>query len=199
MTISIRNIILLTFLIFLISCEKSAKEIELDKKKEIEQETEKQRKSFETLQEKEIKSFQAKYNAIFLRSDTMYSYTYGLQEQFLEKNNLIDFSGEIIDISKIENKIILKVLNNARDPNRKYLAHIDISTEQFSNIKKQLTNLHKRLDSERGDFIFKVSQITALNLLTSETGTDYEIYFLSDQDFVLFEGTLIDFYIYKHL
>jgi hypothetical protein len=178
---------------------------EQEKKEEVVNQKKEQLKS---ANEKEISDLNEKHKAIS-RWDSLETFTYVLQEKFIDENEPISFQGKLRDIYKSDSTYLLKVeKNNESRYKWNYIATISLSKEKFFKLKKILESSNH---SKTGCFIFKVSKVTSpfvkikshtsldeySEISASNEYSDSELYL--DFDFydklLIFQGDLIDFHL----
>ncbi len=201
MTKQIRQTIFFSAIILLTSSCKSEQEIE-------EEVINQKKKQLKSANEKEISDLNEKYNAIS-SWDSLETFTYVLQEKFIDENKPISFQGKITDLSKSDSTYLLKVRKTS-DWSYKwnYIALISLSKEKFIELKKILESSNH---SNEGCFIFKVSKIASpfgkiksYPLVDENTGisssneySDSELHldFNFYDKLLIFQGDLIDFHL----
>lgn len=180
--------LLLLTVILLFSCGKSNSE----QREEIEGiGVEQQTSLFET----SIINLSNKYNAI-RRWDTLVTFTYELQEMFIDQDKLVAFEGRFMDVIKTDSSYLLIVMNSRMHYNRNYMAQITISQEDFYQLRVQLS-----ADRQfgKGCFIMRVSKITTASpeIKSDCDLQDEDVYSYLFYDFqeslIIFKGELIDF------
>jgi hypothetical protein len=187
----IGQIIIFSAIILITSCGKSELEISEEKEKVLEQKTE----HLKTINEKAIYELNHKYNVISVW-DSFETFTYVLQEKFIDENHAMSFEGELKDISKADSTYTLEVLKNDWHYNWKYLALISISKEKFIEFKKALETPNH---SNTGCFIIKVSKIySAIPKIKSSLEFEDDDSYLNfdfNETLLIVKGNLIDFHL----
>lgn len=194
MTIQIGHTIILSAIILFTSCGKSEQQVKEDKKQVVKQKTE----QLKTANKKAISDINHKHNAVS-GWDSLESFTYVLQEMFVDENKLMNFKGEIKDIIKSDSTYLLKVHHNSDWPYKMdYLALISMSREKLVEIKEILKSDNH---SNIGCFILKVSKIISSSPkikpdleLEGEDSYSY-MDFDFDANLLIFKGDLVDFHI----
>ena len=193
MTKLFAHTITLTAIILLTSCGKSEQEIKEEKQKV----TEQKEKTLESANEKSISDLALKYKAV-TGWDTLNLWTYHFQEMFIDSSKLINFEGEIKDITKTDSTFILKVHNTNWSSDKNYIAEITTNSKQLQQI---LNLLKSKKHSGDGSFIFKVSKIiSATPEIKSDLKLDGEdsysyLDYNFDANLIIFKGELIDCYL----
>lgn len=200
------KIFTLTILIFImVSCGEAKTEPE---KGENEIYWEKQKK-LDTLNQDATINLSKKFNGL-ANDDSTIDYTYQIQDIVKKENRLISFTAYIKDITQKDSNYVLKIYGVF--VKRRCFAEIVISNQQFNVLVNQLD---KNSFPEKGCFIFKPSSIKSSSLLKidSEVTTDdyaetveeanenasSELTYDFHSVFLLFKGTLVDFYMFKKM
>jgi hypothetical protein len=190
MTPTIKNLLILCLFIILSSCEQK------------EQKKENVREKISLSNEKAIKDFIYRNNAIS-GWDTLACYTYRYQEMFIDSARKISFEGNIRDIIKSDSNYFIKIsyselhniIYHQIYRNNHFLAEIMLTRGQFLSLKQKLKSKNS---SRSGCFIFKVSKIVTLGpeIKTDLKGYSEDVNIYLDFDFtenlILFKGTLVD-------
>ncbi len=185
MITNFKKILFLSFMLLMISCGKSEKEIKEEKQKAIEQKG----TELETSNEKSIKDLAVKYKAVS-GWDTSDIFTCRFQEMFIDSNKLINFEGRITDITKTDSTYILKI--HYKTHRRHYIAEISVSNKKYSELRNIINSKNH---SNEGCFIFRVSKIIAANPEIKSNGVDLYLDYDFNKILVIFKGDLIDYYI----
>ena len=193
MTKQLIQTIILSAIILLAGCGKSEQKTKEEKEVIVKQ----KREQLKTTNEKAIADLTLKYSSIS-GWDSLETFTYVLQEMFIDEKKPISFEGELKDITKSDTTYFLKVHNTGWHYNRNYIALISLTAEKFTLLKTKLKSTNH---SSEGCFIFKVSKISSA---TPEIKSDFELdgedsySYLSydfDETLLIFKGELVDFYL----
>jgi hypothetical protein len=183
----ITHLILFTFIITLVSCEKS----------------EKKNNNLINKNGKVISSLIQKYNAEPWEPNAE-DFTYDLQKKFIDEKKLISFSGDISDITKLDTTYLLSFRNDEIEAKslgvfrRNYIVLISLSQEKFSKFEKQRKSKNH---SSNAFYIIKATKISnKLPVLASDFKLDGEdsyskLSFAFNETLLILNGELVDFYI----
>jgi hypothetical protein len=180
-------------IVLLSSCGKTEQQIKEEKEAIIWQ----KKKQLKIYNEQSIIELSKNYNSV-LGWDTVETYTYVLQEMFIDNEKPISFKGMLIDIIKTDSSYSLVLYKAGGHYHKNTIAKISSSPEKFIELRKILESYNH---SNIGCFIIKVSKIiSAYPQIKSEFEYDIEMsYSYLDYDFdeplLIFNGELIDFYL----
>src|SRR5690554_5720608 len=134
MTKQIGWMIILSIIILFSSCRQSEVQVK-DEKLEI---IVLKEDSIEIVNEKLLSDIKEKYDPISLWDTEEQSFTYVLQEMFIDENKLLSIEGKIDDISKTDSTYILKIYKTPwpLPSGPDYLILISISKEEFAGLRK---------------------------------------------------------------
>jgi hypothetical protein len=201
MTKHILSAIILTIIILIGSCGESGHQSKEENDQVINEEKEqvvKQKKEqVKNANEKAISDLNHKHNAVY-GWDSLVTFTYILQEMFIDEKKPMSFVGEIKNITKSDSNYLLKVHHSQWHYYNDYLALISISIEDFIELEKILKSDNH---SNKGCFIIEVTKIISSSpKIISDIEMDGEDSYSSysfdfDGTLLIIKGDLIDYHI----
>lgn len=198
---SLKLIIILISIILLTSCGKSEADIKQEKKAAEKKANELKEEQLGKANEKAISDLYLKYGMV-KGWENVDTFTYTLQEMYLEKGKTMVFEGELKDITKSDDTYFLIVEGINEYYGHNNIANISLDSEKFNELRKHLKS---KSNSLGGCFVFKVSNIISpLYQIKSGSESDGEecrsfLKYSMKESLLIFKGDLIEFYINKSL
>lgn len=194
-------IIVFISIILLTSCGKSERKIKEEKKEAERVATELKEAEIDKANDKAISDLYLKYGMV-KGWENVDTFTYALQEMYLEKGKTMVFEGTLKDIMKSDDTyfLIVEGINGYYAHNN--IANISLDSEKFNELRKHLKS---KSNSIKGCFVFKVSNIISpLYQIKSGSESDSEecssfLEYSMNESLLIFKGDLIEFYINKSL
>lgn len=181
-----------------------------DSKKEVSKDTldirYEKSKQLDSLNIKEGEKLTLRHNAFSI--DTLTEYTYQIQD-LIPENGKLSFSGDIIDIIKMDNNYVIRVKGSGVYSNifsdRTYIADIFVTSAKFNDFKNLLTD---KMHSNEGCFIFNCSKVISTSKLSLDSEIDgnaedgdlssYLTYDF-DEKLIIIQGEIVEYYVYKKI
>lgn len=193
------QISILVLIISLISCGKSEADIKYEKEEADRIAAELKEKQLDKVNDKAISDLYIKYGMV-KDWETQDTFTYVLQEMYLEKGKIIVFEGQLKDITKSDNTYFL-IVESKNWRWRGYIANISLDSEKFKDLIK---HLNSKSNLVKGCFVFKVLNIIS-PLYQVESDSELEgsecsssLEYNINESLLIFKGDLIEFYINKN-
>lgn len=197
----LKIMLILISIILLTSCGKSEADIKYEKEKSEKKAAQLKREQLKKEKDKAISDLYLKYGMV-KGWENVDTFTYALQEMYLEKGKTMVFEGTLKDIMKSDDTYFLIVEGINEYYGHNNIANISLDSEKFNELRKHLKS---KSNSLGGCFVFKVSNIISpLYQIKSgsESGSEECSSFLEysmNESLLIFKGDLIEFYISKNL